>query len=654
MELLRDKGVATTITFPMVDADGDAVSGLAGTLDEYIELFSDGNAASSLAATCNNEAAEIGATGVYTLSLDAAETNDEYIYIMIVDSGGSAKTQHILIRTMIGDPANIATTTSGGEIGLASGRVDVGKWLGTGVTKSATTLKPQVDIDSIDDDATAADNAELFFDGTGYAGGSTKLSVSVGAMAADVVTASALNADAVTELLNAMGVVEGAVDDAGATTTDFDTDGFTEASNDHFNGSVMVFTSGALSYQSRTITDYTGAAQNCVFGEAWTEAPAENDTFIIIPGQIAGGDLAKVFRLFVTILNQSTGQLDAGSLTNDTITAASIATDALAADGLAADAKNEIVDQVWDEARADHVGAGSFGEGIKAESLNAQAKLDVNAEADTALSDIKLDHLISAAAAEDEVADNSLIARLAATEGDWSEFNDENHSLEALRVRGDAAWSASATIGDLTRWTALIPPSIDLADTANVRLGIVLTNPLDNLPTTGEIKDTPHITIKRKAYGATTWTIKRNGVNMTEAAGLVYYEEQFGPTNGYAAGDSIEITFADISVTYGGNDQEIADATGITFYTCIRRDPVSLGSGAITFTYTTYEANGTTPLADVTVWVTTDSGGSNVVASGTSDANGEVVFYLDAGTYYFWNQKSGWNFSNPDTEIVSA
>lgn len=64
----------------------------------------------------------------------------------------------------------------------------------------------------------------------------------------------------------------------------------------------------------------------------------------------------------------------------------------------------------------------------------------INAAADAAIETYELDHLISVAAAEDEPADNSIIARLVATEGDWSEFNDENHSLEAIRVRGDAAW----------------------------------------------------------------------------------------------------------------------------------------------------------------------------------------------------------------------
>jgi len=29
-----------------------------------------------------------------------------------------------------------------------------------------------------------------------------------------------------------------------------------------------------------------------------------------------------------------------------------------------------------------------------------------------------------------------------------------------------------------------------------------------------------------------------------------------------------------------------------------------------------------------------------------------VTFYLDAGQIYVWRTKSGWNFTNPDVEIV--
>jgi len=45
------------------------------------------------------------------------------------------------------------------------------------------------------------------------------------------------------------------------------------------------------------------------------------------------------------------------------------------------------------------------------------------------------------------------------------------------------------------------------------------------------------------------------------------------------------------------------------------------------------------------VWISTDSGGGNVVA-GTlqTDDNGQATFMLDEGnTYYLWMQKAGYN-----------
>jgi hypothetical protein len=77
------------------------------------------------------------------------------------------------------------------------------------------------------------------------------------------------------------------------------------------------------------------------------------------------------------------------------------------------------------------------------------------------------------------------------------------------------------------------------------------------------------------------------------------------------------------------------------------------GGGAISWVYTLTETGTGAPIADADVWATTDSAGTNVVASGRTDVNGEVTFLLDAGTYYIWRQKSGWNFINPDTEVVS-
>jgi len=76
-------------------------------------------------------------------------------------------------------------------------------------------------------------------------------------------------------------------------------------------------------------------------------------------------------------------------------------------------------------------------------------------------------------------------------------------------------------------------------------------------------------------------------------------------------------------------------------------------AGALTFVYNVTNQVSGNPIGDVDVWVTTDEPGANVVASGKTDAFGNVTFYLDAGTYYLWSQKSGFNFENPDTEVVS-
>lgn len=75
--------------------------------------------------------------------------------------------------------------------------------------------------------------------------------------------------------------------------------------------------------------------------------------------------------------------------------------------------------------------------------LTATMKLNVNTEVGTALSDIKLDHLVAVADADDAV-NNSIIAKLAASDGDWSGFDNTTDSFEAIRDRGDAAWTTGA------------------------------------------------------------------------------------------------------------------------------------------------------------------------------------------------------------------
>ena len=82
-------------------------------------------------------------------------------------------------------------------------------------------------------------------------------------------------------------------------------------------------------------------------------------------------------------------------------------------------------------------------------------------------------------------------------------------------------------------------------------------------------------------------------------------------------------------------------------------ESLEAGSGSVAFTYTITATDTGLPISGVATFVTTDLLGVNRVASGTSNAFGQIIYYLDPGTYYFWSSRTGYTFSNPDTEAVS-
>ncbi len=211
------------------------------------------------------------------------------------------------------------------------------------------------------------------------------------------------------------------------------------------------------------------------------------------------------------------------------------------------------------------------------------------AEVATALTDIDLDHLIAVADADD-VADNSIIAKLAASDGDWSGFSAATDSLEAIRDRGDAAWvtGGGGSISDIINVQPLIPNDIDLANTATYRMGLMLINSVDDLPSTAEI--TPGtISIDRKAIGGTSWAPIVSDDAMSESAGLVYCDEIFNTGTNYAEGDSIRITMKSVKVTVAANDYEVIDSTGRIFYTSIRQTMRGTNSAATASALSTHD-----------------------------------------------------------------
>lgn len=107
-----------------------------------------------------------------------------------------------------------------------------------------------------------------------------------------------------------------------------------------------------------------------------------------------------------------------------------------------------------------------------------------------------------------------------------------------------------------------------------------------------------------------------------------------------------ETNFAHIAFTFTGAN---AVPTSIQVYT----ELAAAGVGAITWPYMLTSSVDASPIADADVWVTSDSAGNNVLASGKTNQAGVVMFFLDAGPAFVWRQKSGWNFSNPDPETVA-
>lgn len=150
-----------------------------------------------------------------------------------------------------------------------------------------------------------------------------------------------------------------------------------------------------------------------------------------------------------------------------------------------------------------------------------------------------------------------------------------------------------------------------------------------------------------------TGTLIRNGSDTAESVVVAnkatgrYTATATIPAS-YAAGDIVEIYVAATVATVAGG----AVVWSASVQTRRIHEMATLGAGAVTFVYTVTNSVDSQPIPGVDVWVTTDEAGTNVVARGTTDAGGEVTFYLDAGTAYFWRQLAGWTFTNPDTEVV--
>ena len=91
MEIFREKSVDTRIVFPILDADGDFVTGAADLDSEYASWDTTDHAGTAPSfADCTHEATEIGSTGIYYLDVQATEIAKDYTIIQVKTSTSGA------------------------------------------------------------------------------------------------------------------------------------------------------------------------------------------------------------------------------------------------------------------------------------------------------------------------------------------------------------------------------------------------------------------------------------------------------------------------------------------------------------------------------------------------------------------------------------
>lgn len=123
--LIPYKNAAWRVTFTILDADGDPVSGATG-------LDSEVSKDAAAFADCTNEATEIGSTGVYYLDLTGSEMNADTVAIRVQTTSSGAKTTILVAYPQEADDI----------------RASVTHWAGSAVASPDTAGHPKVTVKS--------------------------------------------------------------------------------------------------------------------------------------------------------------------------------------------------------------------------------------------------------------------------------------------------------------------------------------------------------------------------------------------------------------------------------------------------------------------------------------------------------------------------
>lgn len=263
-----------------------------------------------------------GITGIHGFSIDTGDNTDAGFYTV-------GAWFHVVVSAVTVDAQTVnfiaaAFRLMAAEAVAAKPKVDVDAWLGTAAATPTVAGVPEVDLTHVGGATTnvaaLATNVDAILTDTGTtlqgeldgiqadtediqsrlpaALVSGRIDASVGAMAANVMTAAAAAADLTTELQTglataaALATVDGIVDNlvsgiifgaaaTGTLSTTQATSDLTGYANDQLIGRVIIWLAGDCEGEATDITDYASASGLLTF-TALTTAPANGDTFKIV------------------------------------------------------------------------------------------------------------------------------------------------------------------------------------------------------------------------------------------------------------------------------------------------------------------------------------------------------------------------------------
>lgn len=439
--LLRKYGASATINFELFQVDGvdfePAATFAAGDLkimkDEGAEanttnLPTDEGQGYSLVLT----ATEMQAARIVVYVVDQTATKVWLDRAIIIETYGNASAQHAFDLDTATQDVNTSTISASAitATAIASNAITSAK-IATDAIGAAQIAANAIGSSELATDAIGS--AQIAADAIGASeianGAIDAATFAAGAIDATAIATGAIDADSLAADVQAkiIGAVTGTADAGSSSTTIVDAER-TEATTDYWQHSVVVMTGGANVGQARRITAFNATTDTLTVAPAFKSAVGTGDTYTILATSLADG-LRPTTEGNEALDVTATGAagIDWGNVENPTTAVDLAGTDIQLCDTVTANTDMRGTDSaalasVCTEARLSELDAATGGKAANQIDLiktdTAAILTDTGTTLDTKLNDIQ-----------------------------GATFSSATDSLEAIRDRGDAAWTTGSGTG---------------------------------------------------------------------------------------------------------------------------------------------------------------------------------------------------------------